>query len=43
MEWYSDMEFIGYDLDGNKIVKPSKEKVDQLDTFIKKIEHEDYL
>jgi ribosome biogenesis protein ERB1 len=37
LEWYDDFEHIGYDLEGNKIVKP-KSGTDQIDEFVSKNE-----
>lgn len=36
MHWYDEYKHIGYDWDGNKIIKPQKR--DQLDDFLKKME-----
>jgi ribosome biogenesis protein ERB1 len=30
LEWYADEDHVGYDVDGNKILKPSKSALDQL-------------
>ncbi|XP_054164412.1 ribosome biogenesis protein bop1-A-like [Oppia nitens] len=35
-EWYNDFEHIGYNLDGNKIIKPPK--VDEMQEFLNKME-----
>jgi hypothetical protein len=43
LEWYDDIEHMGYDLSGEKIIKPPKIKSDLLDEFIKKIENQDYM
>lgn len=40
MKWYNDAEHLGYDWDGNKILKP--EKGDQLDSFLKRMEDPDF-
>ena len=40
MEWYKDYEHIGYDLDGQKIIKP--QQMDELDEFLDKMDNPDY-
>lgn len=40
MKWYNDAQHLGYDWDGNKILKP--EKGDQLDSFLKRMEDPDF-
>lgn len=43
LEWYDDIDHMGYDLKGEKILKPAKAKTDQLDEFIKKLEDNNYM
>lgn len=40
MKWYDDYPHIGYDLDGKKLLKPSKG--DLLDSFLKRMEDPDF-
>lgn len=40
MKWYDDYKHIGYDWDGNKIIKP--DHGDTLDAFLKKMEDPDF-
>jgi len=40
MNWYDEYPHIGYDWDGNKIIKP--ERGDQLDNFMEKMENPDF-
>ncbi|XP_051166682.1 ribosome biogenesis protein BOP1 homolog [Leptopilina boulardi] len=40
MKWYDDYKHIGYNWDGQKILKP--EKGDQLDNFLKRMEDPDF-
>ncbi|XP_068145440.1 ribosome biogenesis protein BOP1 homolog [Drosophila tropicalis] len=40
MHWYDEYKHIGYDWDGNKIIKPIKG--DQIDDFLRKIEDPDF-
>lgn len=40
MNWYDEYKHLGYDWDGNKIIKP--ETGDQLDNFLKRIEDPDF-
>ena len=40
MEWYREFEHIGYDLLGDKIIKPPKG--DQLQEFLNKMDNPDY-
>ncbi|XP_077446601.1 ribosome biogenesis protein bop1 [Stigmatopora argus] len=41
MEWYKDFPHIGYNLDGQKILKPIRNK-DELDEFLDKMDNPDY-
>jgi ribosome biogenesis protein ERB1 len=40
MNWYDEYPHVGYDWDGNKIIKP--ERGDQLDNFMEKMENPDF-
>lgn len=40
MRWYDDYDHLGYDLEGNKIVKPPAG--DELDNFLRKMEDPDF-
>lgn len=40
MKWYDDYDHIGYDWDGQKLIKP--QKGDQLDNFLKRMEDPDF-
>ncbi|EFA05408.1 ribosome biogenesis protein BOP1 homolog [Tribolium castaneum] len=40
MNWYDDFKHLGYDWDGNQIIKP--ESGDLLDTFLKRMEDPDF-
>ncbi|KAJ8975646.1 hypothetical protein NQ317_012984 [Molorchus minor] len=40
MNWYDDYKHLGYDWDGNQIIKP--ETGDQLDAFLKRMEDPDF-
>ncbi|XP_049824636.1 ribosome biogenesis protein BOP1 homolog isoform X1 [Aethina tumida] len=40
MNWYDEYKHLGYDWDGNKIIKP--QKGDQLDEFLKRMEDPDF-
>ena len=40
MEWYNDYPHIGYDLDGEKILKPATG--DELDRFLAKMDDPDW-
>lgn len=40
LEWYSDYAHLGYDWDGNKILKPTQG--DKLDDFLKRVEDPDF-
>ncbi len=45
LKWYDNYDHVGYDLDGKKIMKPvddSKQKTDELDEFLSKMEDPDY-
>ncbi|KAK8798717.1 hypothetical protein WA158_007801 [Blastocystis sp. Blastoise] len=39
MKWYEQYDHLGYDLDGNKIMKP---KVDQVDNYLRRAEDPNY-
>ena len=40
MEWYRNMSHIGYDVEGNKLMKPAQG--DQLDDFLDKVDDPNY-
>lgn len=42
IEWYDDYEHIGYDLRGQKILKPGGKSKDEIDTFLERMEDPDY-
>lgn len=40
MEWYNDFPHIGYNLDGEKVMRPAKG--DELDQFLEKMDNPDF-
>lgn len=40
LEWYREYPHIGYDIEGNRLLKP--EKGDQLDEFLNKMDNPNY-
>lgn len=40
MEWYNDFPHIGYNLDGNKVMRPAKG--DELDQFLERMDNPDF-
>ncbi|KAI8611552.1 NUC169 domain-containing protein [Chytriomyces sp. MP71] len=41
LEWYADLDHIGYDIHGNKIAKPAAVSKDQLDAFLDSMDDPD--
>lgn len=40
MEWYNDFPHIGYNLDGNKVMRPAQG--DELDQFLERMDNPDF-